>query len=156
MTGTTGAAQILREITPELVETVRHNVDIDWAVPEDARASLRRLVKRNLRKHGYPSDKHEKTTQAVLEQAEQPRRPHIKLLSCQQVIAEVIVQSGPDSLLPVADLRLLALEQVHCHMANYSDIVSSIASTNPAFVFAECHVQPPMQPVFYSPMRTHR
>ena len=71
MTGTTGAAQILRELTPEFVETVRRNVEIDWTVPEDARASLRRLVKRNLRKHGYPADKHEKTTQAVLEQADQ-------------------------------------------------------------------------------------
>ena len=38
---------------------------------EDARASLRRLVKQNLRKHGYPADKHENTTQAVLQQAEQ-------------------------------------------------------------------------------------
>ncbi len=33
-------------------------------------ANLRRLVKRILRKHGYPSDKQEQTTQTVLEQAE--------------------------------------------------------------------------------------
>jgi type I restriction enzyme R subunit len=31
---------------------------------------LRRLVKRVLRKHGYPPDKEEKATQTVLEQAE--------------------------------------------------------------------------------------
>jgi type I restriction enzyme R subunit len=34
------------------------------------RAHLRRLVKRVLRKHGYPPDKQEKATQTVLEQAE--------------------------------------------------------------------------------------
>jgi len=34
------------------------------------RAHLRRLVKRVLRKYGYPPDKQEKATQTVLEQAE--------------------------------------------------------------------------------------
>jgi hypothetical protein len=34
------------------------------------RANLRRLVKRALRKHGYPPDKQEKATLTVLEQAE--------------------------------------------------------------------------------------
>ena len=34
------------------------------------RANLRRLVKRILRKHGYPPDKQEKATQTVLELAE--------------------------------------------------------------------------------------
>ena len=36
----------------------------------DVRANLRRLVKRILRKHGYPPDKQEKATRTVLEQAE--------------------------------------------------------------------------------------
>jgi type I restriction enzyme R subunit len=56
--------------TRELVETVRQNVTIDWAVKETARAKLRTMVKRILRKHGYPPDKQEKATQTVLEQAE--------------------------------------------------------------------------------------
>ena len=37
---------------------------------ENVRAQLRVLVKRILRKHGYPPDKQEKATQTVLEQAE--------------------------------------------------------------------------------------
>jgi type I restriction enzyme R subunit len=37
---------------------------------ENVRAHLRVLVKRILRKHGYPPDKQERATQAVLEQAE--------------------------------------------------------------------------------------
>jgi type I restriction enzyme R subunit len=49
---------------------VRANVTIDWTVRENVRANLRRLVKRVLRKHGYPPDKEEKATQTVLEQAE--------------------------------------------------------------------------------------
>jgi len=60
----------LRQIARELVETVRRNVTIDWAERENVRANLRRLVKRVLRRHGYPPDKQEKATQTVLQQAE--------------------------------------------------------------------------------------
>jgi HsdR family type I site-specific deoxyribonuclease len=60
----------LMNIARELVDTVRKNVSIDWAVRETVRAKLRVLVKRILRKYGYPPDKQEKTTQTVLEQAE--------------------------------------------------------------------------------------
>jgi len=60
----------LRTIARELVKTVRANVTIDWTVRENVRAHLRVLVKRLLRKHGYPPDKEEKATRLVLEQAE--------------------------------------------------------------------------------------
>jgi type I restriction enzyme R subunit len=62
--------ETLRAIARELVETVRNNVTIDWTLRENVRAQLRVLVKRILRKHGYPPDKQEKATQTVLEQAE--------------------------------------------------------------------------------------
>ena len=42
----------------------------DWAQKESVRARLRLLVKRLLRKHGYPPDKQEQATRTVLEQAE--------------------------------------------------------------------------------------
>ena len=60
----------LRRIAQELVRTVRANVTVDWAVRENVRAQLRVLVKRILRKYGYPPDKQEKATLTVLEQAE--------------------------------------------------------------------------------------
>ena len=60
----------LRDIARELVNTVRLNVTIDWTLRENVRAHLRVLVRRILRKHGYPPDKQEKATQTVLEQAE--------------------------------------------------------------------------------------
>jgi type I restriction enzyme R subunit len=60
----------LRMIAQELVRTIRNNVTIDWTVRENVRAHLRTLIKRILRRHGYPPDKQEKATQTVLEQAE--------------------------------------------------------------------------------------
>jgi type I restriction enzyme R subunit len=60
--------ETLRTIARELVATVRKNVTIDWTMRENVRAQLRVLVKRILRKYGYPPDKQEKATQTVLEQ----------------------------------------------------------------------------------------
>ncbi len=60
----------LKLIAKELIDTVRKNVTIDWAIREQARAKLRVMVKRILRKYGYPPDKQEKATDLVIEQAE--------------------------------------------------------------------------------------
>jgi type I restriction enzyme R subunit len=53
-----------------LVRTVRNNITIDWTVRENVRANLRVLVKRTLRRYGYPPDKQARATELVLEQAE--------------------------------------------------------------------------------------
>ena len=60
----------LKTIARELVATVRKNVTIDWTLRENVRAQMRVLVRRILRRYGYPPDKQEKATQTVLEQAE--------------------------------------------------------------------------------------
>ncbi len=60
----------LKGIARELVQKVRENATIDWTVKENVRAKLRVMVRRTLRKYGYPPDKQEKATQTVLEQAE--------------------------------------------------------------------------------------
>jgi type I restriction enzyme R subunit len=62
--------EALKTIAHELVEAVRRSVSIDWTARENARAQIRVIVKRILRKYGYPPDKQEKATQTVLEQAE--------------------------------------------------------------------------------------
>jgi type I restriction enzyme, R subunit len=62
--------ETLKKIALELLDTVRKNTTIDWTVKESVRAKLRTMVKRILRKYGYPPDKQEKATQTVLEQAE--------------------------------------------------------------------------------------
>ncbi len=60
----------LKIIARELVETVRRNATVDWTLREDTRANMRRMVKRILRRYGYPPDKQQAATQTVLEQAE--------------------------------------------------------------------------------------
>ena len=60
----------LKTIARELVLAVRNSVTIDWTLRENVRARIRVMVKRILRKYGYPPDKQEKATQTVLEQAE--------------------------------------------------------------------------------------
>jgi type I restriction enzyme R subunit len=62
--------ETLRTIARELVDTVKQNVTIDWTVKESVRAKLRVIVKRILRKYGYPPDKQEAATNTVLQQAE--------------------------------------------------------------------------------------
>ena len=62
--------ETLSVIARELFRTVRANVTIDWTLRENVRANLRRLVKRVLRKYGYPPDKQESATKTVIEQAE--------------------------------------------------------------------------------------
>jgi type I restriction enzyme, R subunit len=60
---------ILKDIARELVAHVRKSVTIDWTLRESAQAQIHVLVRRILRKYGYPPDKQEKATQTVLEQA---------------------------------------------------------------------------------------
>ncbi|WP_457675570.1 type I restriction enzyme endonuclease domain-containing protein, partial [Thiolapillus sp.] len=60
----------LKQIAQELVQTVRRSVSVDWAQRENARAKIRVMVKRILRRFGYPPDKQEKATDLILEQAE--------------------------------------------------------------------------------------
>jgi type I restriction enzyme R subunit len=61
---------VLRTIAQELVQAVRNSVTIDWTLRENVRAKIRVMIKRILRRYGYPPDKQEKATQTVLEQAE--------------------------------------------------------------------------------------
>ena len=62
--------ETLRTIAREVTDAVRKNVTIDWTMRENVRAQLRVIIKRILRKYGYPPDKQEKATQTVLEQVE--------------------------------------------------------------------------------------
>ena len=62
--------EALKKIARELVETVRKNATIDWTVKESARAKLRTMVRRILRKYGYPPDLQDAAVQTVLQQAE--------------------------------------------------------------------------------------
>ena len=60
----------LRLIAHELLTSLRENISVDWAHRDSARARMRVLVKRILRKYGYPPDLQDAAVQTVLQQAE--------------------------------------------------------------------------------------
>ncbi len=64
------ADEALRTVAREVLQVVRANVTVDWSVRENARAQLRVLVKRVLRKHSYPPDRQDQAAQTVVEQAQ--------------------------------------------------------------------------------------
>lgn len=60
----------LRVIAHELLVSVKGSLSVDWMHRESARARLRVLVKRILRKYGYPPDLQDAAVQTVIQQAE--------------------------------------------------------------------------------------
>jgi type I restriction enzyme R subunit len=62
--------EVLRELAVYLSEVVKNNATIDWTIKESVRAKLKVMVKRALRKFGYPPDLQKLATDTVLKQAE--------------------------------------------------------------------------------------
>jgi type I restriction enzyme R subunit len=60
----------LKLIAHELLVSLKGSASVDWSHRESARARMRVLVKRILRKHGYPPDLQDAAVQTVLRQAE--------------------------------------------------------------------------------------
>ena len=61
--------EVLKELAHVLVERVRANTAIDWTIKESVQAKLRTIVKRTLRKYGYPPDMQLLATENILQQA---------------------------------------------------------------------------------------
>ncbi|TVM14538.1 DEAD/DEAH box helicase [Oceanidesulfovibrio indonesiensis] len=60
----------LKVIAHELLMRIKANVGVDWTHSENARARIRVMVKKILRKYGYPPDMQDEAVRTVLEQAE--------------------------------------------------------------------------------------
>jgi type I restriction enzyme R subunit len=60
---------ILKTIARELVVSVRNSVTIDWDKKESVQAKMRVMIKRILKKYGYPPEKQDKVVKTILEQA---------------------------------------------------------------------------------------
>ena len=60
----------LRELAVVLTDKVRANASLDWNIKEDVQAHLRVIIRRTLRKYGYPPDMQELATETVMKQAE--------------------------------------------------------------------------------------
>jgi type I restriction enzyme R subunit len=61
--------EILKKIAVELTELVKTNTSIDWTMRSAVQAKLKIMIKRLLRKYGYPPDKEKIATDLVLDQA---------------------------------------------------------------------------------------
>jgi type I restriction enzyme R subunit len=61
---------LLRAIAREIAEKVKSNATIDWTIRESARAKIIVLVRRILKKYGYPPDKQPAAIELVMKQAE--------------------------------------------------------------------------------------
>lgn len=61
---------VLRELAIYLTEVVRNNATIDWTIKESVRARLKIMVRRTLRRFGYPPDLQKLATDTVIKQAE--------------------------------------------------------------------------------------
>lgn len=60
---------ILKTIARELVVSVRNSVTIDWDRKESVQAKMRVMIKRILKKYGYPPEKQDQAVKTILEQA---------------------------------------------------------------------------------------
>jgi hypothetical protein len=57
-------------LTKELTEMLRKNRTIDWQKKETARATMRKMVKRLLKKHHYPPEDYDFAINTVISQCE--------------------------------------------------------------------------------------
>ena len=61
---------VLVQMTRELTEMLRKNRTIDWQHKETARATMRKMVKRLLKKYKYPPEQYESAIDTVISQCE--------------------------------------------------------------------------------------
>ncbi len=60
----------LKIIAHDLMKSIKDNISVDWQKRDSARAKIRVLVKRILKKYGYPPDLQDDAVRTVIEQAE--------------------------------------------------------------------------------------
>jgi type I restriction enzyme R subunit len=60
---------ILKQIARDLTQSIKNNMSVDWNLRDSVQASMRMIVKRLLKKYGYPPDKTDKAVETVMEQA---------------------------------------------------------------------------------------
>lgn len=64
------ADETLKTIAHELTLAIRKNITIDWSIRKSAQATMRKIIKRLLKKYDYPPDHAIKAMQVVMRQAE--------------------------------------------------------------------------------------
>lgn len=101
-------------LTKELTETLRKNRTIDWSRRESARANMRRIVKRLLKKYNYPPAEAQNALETVLRQCEQwADNENTEVTDCVITSPKSSLTSEPYKPYPVNDFpcRLASEEQ---------------------------------------------
>lgn len=73
------ADDTLKQIAHELTLAIRNNITIDWSIRKSAQASMRKIIKRLLKKYKYPPEQADQALKIVMRQAEK---------MCGNVVAE--------------------------------------------------------------------
>lgn len=60
--------EILKQIARDLTQSIKNNISVDWAIRESVQAKMKMIIKRLLKKYGYPPDKTSKAVDIVMEQ----------------------------------------------------------------------------------------
>jgi type I restriction enzyme R subunit len=60
---------ILKQIARDLTESLKKNMSVDWNIRSSVQSKMRMIIKKLLKKYGYPQDRREQATETVLEQA---------------------------------------------------------------------------------------
>lgn len=92
-------------LTKELTETLRKNKTIDWQKKESARANMRRIVKRLLKKYKYPPEGQEDALKTVISQCEMWTDNLTNFEESENILIknEVFYQNNEDELLKIAE-----------------------------------------------------
>lgn len=60
--------EILKQIARDLTQSIKNNISVDWAIRESVQAKMKMIIKRLLKKYGYPPDKTATAVDLVMQQ----------------------------------------------------------------------------------------
>lgn len=60
---------VLKQIARDLTDSLKRNMSVDWNIRSSVQSKMKMIIKRLLKKYGYPQDKRDQATETVLEQA---------------------------------------------------------------------------------------
>ena len=59
---------ILKQIARDLTKSIKSNISIDWSIRENVQAKMKMIIKRLLKKYGYPPDNTPQAVDIIMEQ----------------------------------------------------------------------------------------
>ncbi|SDH42616.1 type I restriction endonuclease subunit R [Desulfosporosinus hippei] len=60
--------EVLKQIARDLTQAIKKNISVDWSIRESVQAKMKMIIKRLLKKYGYPPDKTPRAVEIIMEQ----------------------------------------------------------------------------------------